>query len=85
MDWLTRHKVTIDCERKLVTFSTSDGGRVTFKGSGYQVTIPTVSAIQAFRMLKKGCQGYLCAVEVAEPMNLHLNNIPVAREYPQVL
>ena len=24
MDWLTRHKVTIDCERKLVTISTSD-------------------------------------------------------------
>jgi len=34
IDWLTRHKVTIDCERKLVTFSTSDGERVTFKGSG---------------------------------------------------
>jgi len=55
MDWLTRHKVTIDCERKLVTFSASDGERVTFKGSGHQVTIPTVSAMQAFKMLKKGC------------------------------
>ena len=84
MDWLTRHKVTIDCERKLVTFSTSDGERVTFKGSGYQVTIPTVSAMQAFKMLKKGRQGYLCAIEATEPRDLDLNKIPVAREYPQV-
>jgi len=44
MDWLTRHKVTIGCERKLVTFLAPDGERVTFKGSGHQVTIPTDSA-----------------------------------------
>ena len=48
------------------------------------MTIPTESAMQAFRMLKKGCQGYLCAVEVTEPRDLDLNKIPIAREYPQV-
>ena len=84
MDWLTRHKVTIDCERKLVTFSTPEGERVTFKGRGHQVTTPTVSAMQAIKMLKKGCQGYLCAIEVAEPKEMDLREIPVAREFPQV-
>ena len=56
MDWLTKYKVTIDCEKKLVTFSTPDGERMTFKGSGHQVTIPTVFAMQAFKMMRKGCQ-----------------------------
>jgi len=83
-DCLTRHKVTIDSERKLVTFSTSDGERVTFKGSGLQMTIQTVSTMQAFKMLKKGCQGYLCAIEVTELKELDLSEIPVAREFPQV-
>ena len=64
---------------KLVTFSTSDGERV--KGSGYQVTIPTLSAMQAFKMLKKGRQGYLCTIEDTEPRDVDLNKIPVAREY----
>ena len=45
MDWLTKHKVTIDCEKKLVTLSTPEGERMTFKGSGHQVTILTVSAM----------------------------------------
>jgi len=84
MDWLIRHKVTIDRERKLATFSTFDGERVTFKGSGNQVTIPTFSAIQALKMLKKGYQGYLCAIKVAELKEMDLSEIPVAREFPQV-
>jgi len=53
MDWLTMHKVTIDCETKLVTFLTPDGERITFKKSGHQVRILTISTMQAFRMLKK--------------------------------
>jgi len=66
----------------LVTVSISDGERVNFKGSGHQVTIPTVSVMQAFKMLKKGCQGYLCTIEVAELKELDLSEIPVAREFP---
>ena len=84
MDWLTKYKVIIDCEGKLITFPDPNGERVTFRGRGHQVIIPTVSAMQAFKMLRKGCQGYLCAIETAEPSNLDLNEIPVAREYPQV-
>jgi len=40
--------------------------------------------MQAFRMLRKGCQGYLCAIEAIEPKDLDLNKIQVAREFPQV-
>jgi len=48
------------------------------------VTIPTISAMHAFKMLRKGCQGYLCAIEATEPKDLDLNKTPVAREFPQV-
>ena len=84
MDWLTRHKVTINCKGKLVTFSAANGERETFNGNNHQVTIPTVSAMQAFKMMKKGCQGYLCAIETAELKELDLSGIPVARKFPQV-
>jgi len=47
----------------LVTFSTPDGEKMNFKGSGHQVAIPIVSAMQAFKMLRKGCQDYLCVIE----------------------
>ena len=35
-------------------------------------------------MLKKGCQGYLCAIEATEQKDPNLNEIPVVREFPHV-
>ena len=81
MDWLAKQKVTIDCEKKLITFSTPEGERMEFKGSGYRKTISTISAMQAIKMLRKGCQGYLCAIEMTEPKEPDLNEIRVVREF----
>ena len=54
MDWLAKYKVTIDSEKKLITFSAPEGERVEFKGNGYQRTIPTIYVMEALTMLKKG-------------------------------
>ena len=35
MDWLTAHRVVIDCDRKRVTSYTSDGICFMFKGDKY--------------------------------------------------
>ena len=35
-------------------------------------------------MLKKGCQGYLCAIEATEQKDPDLNEIPIEREFPHV-
>ena len=37
MDWLTAHRIVIDCERKRVTAYTQDGTRVTFQGDKHNV------------------------------------------------
>jgi len=82
LDWLTRHKVTIDYERKLVTFSASDEEGVTFKGSGHQMVIPTVFAIQVFKMLKKRRLGYLCAIEATKLKDLDLSKNSSSKKSP---
>jgi len=79
MDWLARHRVTIDCERKL--FSAPEVERLEYKGSNCQEIIQILTAMRAFRMLRKGCQGDLCAIEVAGPQESNLNEIPKAREF----
>ena len=84
MDWLAKDKVTIDCERKLIAFSTPEGERMEFRGNGYQQTIPTIATTQAFKMLRKGCQGYLCAVEMTEQKEPKLSEILVVREFTNV-
>jgi len=40
--------------------------------------------MQACKMLRKWCQGYLCAIEVAEQKEPELNEIPVVREFLSV-
>ena len=37
MDWLTAHRVFIDCERRRVTANTQDGIHVTFQGDKHDV------------------------------------------------
>jgi len=82
LDWLTRHKITIDYERKLDTSSASDEERVTFKGTGHQMVIPTVYTMQAFKMLKKGRQGYLCAIKATELKDLNLSENSSSKKEP---
>jgi len=33
MDWLVRHKATVDCKQKLLTFVTPEGERLLYKES----------------------------------------------------
>ena len=42
MDWLTAHRIVIDCERRRVTANTQDGIRVTFQGDKHDVLPQTV-------------------------------------------
>ena len=42
MDWLTAHRVVIDCEHKRVTAYTQDGTRVTFQGKKHDASPQTV-------------------------------------------
>ena len=40
--------------------------------------------MQARKFLRKGCQGYLCAVQQINPEEPKLDAIPVAHEFPEV-
>ena len=42
MDWLTAHRVIIDCDRRRVTAYTQDGTRVVFQGDKHDILPQTV-------------------------------------------
>ena len=56
MDWLTKHKVTIDCEQKLLSLVTPKGERLVQKGMKPTQAIPLISATRAFMLLKRATQ-----------------------------
>ena len=42
MDWLTEHRVVIDCDRRRITAYTKDGIRITFQGDKHDALPCTV-------------------------------------------
>jgi len=66
IDWLTKHKETIDCEQKILTIVTPKEERLVHKRNNPRPVIPMILATRAYKLLKKGCPTYLCVVETVE-------------------
>ena len=84
MDWLTAHYVIVDCHRKKVIFQVPGEIEFYFVGSGACTSPRVISALQARRMMKKGCKGYLATVRDTQQGELKLEDIAIVREFPDV-
>ena len=62
MDWLSRHRATLDCYKKEVKLNRPGKLEIKFRGFRRELSSCMISAMAAQRMLHKGCQGYLAYV-----------------------
>ncbi|CAL9001615.1 unnamed protein product [Prunus brigantina] len=69
MDWLEKHRASVDCFRKEVVFRSPGQPEVVFHGERRVLPSCLISAIRAKRLLKKGCVGYLLmlAAQISRP------------------
>ena len=84
MDWLSRHRATLDCYKKEVKFHRLGKLEVKFRRIRRELSSNMISAMAAQRMLHKGCQGYLAYVVETEKEGNLVDEIPVVREFPDV-
>ncbi|XP_028108641.1 uncharacterized protein LOC114307430 [Camellia sinensis] len=84
MDWLSEYHVTIDCLTKKISFHPSGQLEFTFQGHGVTSPPYLISAMKAYKLIQKGCQGYLCSVLEGPLMNESTSMIPVVCEFPNV-
>ena len=84
MDWLSRHKATLNCYKKEVKLHRPGKLEVKFRGMRRELSSNMISAMAAQRMLRKGCQGYLAYVVETEKEGTLVDEIPVVREFPDV-
>ena len=84
MDWLSRHRATLDCYKKEVKLNRPGKLEVRFRGLCRELSSCMISAMAAQRMLRKGCQGYLAYVVETGKEGTILDEIPVVREFPDV-
>ena len=84
MDWLSRHRATLDCYKMEVKFHRLGKLEVKFRGIRRELSSNIISAMAAQRMLRKGCQGYLAYVVETEKEGTLVDEIPVVREFLDV-
>ena len=85
MDWLSRHRATLDCYKKEVKLHRPRKLEVKFMGIRRELSSNMISIMAAQRMLHKGCQGYLAYVVKTGKEGTLMDGILVVREFPDVL
>ena len=84
MDWISRHRATLDCYKKEVKLHRPGILEVKFRGIRRELSSSMISALAVQRMLRKGCQGYLAYVVETGKEGTLMDEIPVVREFPDV-
>ena len=84
INWLYRHRATLDCYKKEVKLHRPRKLEVKFRGIRRELFSSMISAMAVQRMLHKGCQGYLAYLVETWKEGTLVDKIPVVREFPYV-
>ena len=84
MDWLSKHRAIIDCDKKTVVLRCSDRTEVIVQGIGSSAISNVISAMQARRFMRKGCETFLALILDSKRGQVDVEKIPVVREFPDV-
>ena len=84
MDWLSKHRATLDFYKKEVTLDRQEEPGVIFRGIRKEIASSLINAMTTLKMLRKGCQGYLAFVVDRRQEGTRLEDIPIVKEFPDV-
>ena len=84
MDWLSKHRTIVDCDKKIVMLKCSDLSEVTVHGIRSESLPKVISAMEARRFPRKGCEAFLALILDSKREQVNLENIHVIREFPDV-
>ena len=84
IDWLSKYRVIVDCDKKTVLLKCSDLLEVTVQGIRSGPMSNVISAMQARRFLRKGCKAFLPLVIDSKRGQVNLEDILVIKEFPDV-
>ncbi|KAD3640075.1 hypothetical protein E3N88_29298 [Mikania micrantha] len=84
MDWLSKHRVTIDCQTRRVLFGDPMNPLFVYQGTQPRKPLKIISALKAQKFLSHGCAGFLASVKVDSENELSISDHPVVCEFPDV-
>nr|AAD22339.1 putative retroelement pol polyprotein [Arabidopsis thaliana] len=84
MDWLDHYRVHLDCHRGRVSFERPEG-RLVYQGVRPTSGSLVISAVQAKKMIEKGCEAYLVTISMPESLGqVAVSDIRVIQEFEDV-
>ena len=84
MDWFASHHASVPWFEKKVVFRPLGEPKFLFKASCLSFVPRMISCIQATRLLRKGCQGFLASVGDLQSKELEIGDIPLVQEFSDV-
>ena len=84
MDWLSKHQAIVDFGQKTVVLRCSDQFEVIVQGIRSGTMSNVISAMQAKRLMRKGCETFLALTLDSKRGQVDVEKIPVVREFPNV-
>ncbi|GJV62721.1 putative reverse transcriptase domain-containing protein [Tanacetum coccineum] len=82
MDWLTKHRATIDCLTKQVIFGDLNNLEFIYHGSRPGKFIKIISSLKARTLISYGCEGFLASIKDTSLDGPHLESHPVVQNFP---
>ncbi|XP_071700030.1 uncharacterized protein [Rutidosis leptorrhynchoides] len=84
LDWLSCHKGSIKCHKKLIYFPLIDKTYVVARGEQGGFGCPLISMMKAKKSFAKGCDSFLAYVSDAKKEKKKVSNIPMVSYFPEV-
>ena len=84
MDWLSKHRAIVDYGQKTVMLRCSDQTEVIVQGIDSSVMSNVISAMQARRFMRKGCETFLAVILDSKRGQVDVEKIPIVREFPDI-
>ncbi|GMI70879.1 hypothetical protein HRI_000757200 [Hibiscus trionum] len=84
MDWLSEHMAVVDFEVKRVTLKLADDYEVVVVGENVKFLSNVISALEANRMMRLGCEAYLAYVMNPGTKDVRVQDIRTVRDFPGV-
>ncbi|PWA72441.1 reverse transcriptase domain-containing protein [Artemisia annua] len=84
MDWLSKNQAKILCDEKIIHVPINDKTLI-IRGDKSKTRLNFISCIKTERYISRGCQVFIIQVTETKPDEKQLDEIPVVREYPEVL
>ena len=85
MDFLSKYRAIVDCDKKTILLKCSDLSKVTVHGIRFDSVSNVIFVMQARRFLRKGFESFLALVLDSKIGQVNLEDISVIKEFPNVV